>query len=203
MASSARAGGSISIAPGSPSAPFSSRGRWRSAVTNRAAKSRHQTKTGGKFSPISPAPSCQSPSPLPWLNAVHSRAAALASRSGASSLFSKTSLPRGASCNAARIRPACATPPRARAFARGLGNAAMRLFQSWASLKRFGLSANRRIIGCCPVRHKAGRGASHRTFTARCLSGGASAAGKRAVLKCKDHRRGPPLPVNTCRTTPM
>src|SRR3954466_1104232 len=46
----------------SEAAPGASR---HSAPTYRAAKSRHQTKAGGKAWPTSPAPSCRRPCPVP------------------------------------------------------------------------------------------------------------------------------------------
>ncbi len=104
-ASSAGVGGSIPAIAASPIGSSKSRGRRRSAVTKRAAKSRHQTKTGGRAAPASRAPRRQSPSPLPRAKASRRRRAILASRSGASPLSSKTSLPCGVSRNVARTRP--------------------------------------------------------------------------------------------------
>jgi hypothetical protein len=100
-----RRGGSIPAVTASPAGPSNSRGRRRSAATKRAAKSRHQVKTGGKVAPASPAPRHQSPSPLPLSKASRRRTAIPASRSGASPLSSKTSLPRGVSRSAAPTRP--------------------------------------------------------------------------------------------------
>ena len=83
--------GTTEVGPSSP-APAACR---HSAATYRAAKARHQARTGGSAWPISPAPSRSSPCPVPWAKALPRRSALESSRSEASAAASTIRCPCG------------------------------------------------------------------------------------------------------------